>query len=202
MTDYPRGPENGATDPSMWEPETGPRYPTSARPQAGFASGAERAAGSGAEGQSSRPTDGDLPHATVPSTRPAFPLWGGDGPDLAGSGETQVTAEAQARDGTITAPDATVLPSQSAAGSALRPVDSQQPPEPGPVAIPLPTAPDLQAKLFALVSELRRRQPTESQWLDHPELRRLRADVDHLTVIVEMCAEVALWAAEKAEEAR
>ena len=57
--------------------------------------------------------------------------------------------------------------------------------------------PDLQARLHALVMEMRRRQPMESQWLDHPELRRLRSDVDHLTVIVEMCVELVLTAAER-----
>lgn len=68
----------------------------------------------------------------------------------------------------------------------------------GPVATPTDSN-DLQARLHALVTELRRQQPHELAFLDHPELRRLRSDLNHLTVIVEMAVEVALHAAEKAE---
>ena len=66
------GPENGANDSSLWEPEAGPRYPTSARPQAGFESGAERSGGDGPR----VPASGVVvaPSAATPSPLPALSI--------------------------------------------------------------------------------------------------------------------------------
>ena len=66
--------------------------------------------------------------------------------------------------------------------------------EPAPSAT-LPAAPEfapneIRAHLYALLLDMRARQPSESGWQDHPELRRLRSDVDHLTTIVSMCVEL------------